>query len=188
MVRGSVTSDTMRNALSGLAATFAVIVTTAFAPASADNAAGSLAFASSHARVDSIWIYKGERVLTLVHRGEIVSRYSISLGRDPVGPKKREGDRRTPEGRYKIDWRNPDSRFYKALHISYPNDADLRLAAHIGVNPGGMVMIHGMPSAPELRWLDTRGDWTDGCIAVSNAAMDEIWTAVADGTPVIIKP
>src|SRR5262249_6187768 len=100
----------------------------------------------------------------------------------------REGDRRTPEGRYTIDWRNPDSRFHKALHISYPNDHDLRLAAKTGVNPGGMVMIHGMPSAPELWSLDTRGDWTDGCIAVSNAAMAEIWNAVADGTPVIIEP
>ena len=177
----------MRSALKGLATTFAVVIATAFAPASADSPDTRLAFVT-RPRVDSIWIYKGERILTLVHRGEIVSRYPIALGRDPVGPKNREGDRRTPEGRYTIDWRNPDSRFYKALHISYPNNTDLRLAARVGINPGGMVMIHGMPSAPELAWLDTRGDWTDGCIAVSNAAMDEIWAAVADGTPVIIKP
>jgi murein L,D-transpeptidase YafK len=177
----------MRSTLKGLAATFAVVIATAFVPASADSSDTRLAFAPTP-RVDSIWIYKGERTLILVHRGEVLSRYPIALGRHPIGPKNREGDRRTPEGRYTIDWRNPDSRFHKALHISYPNDADLRLAAQSRVNPGGMVMIHGMPSAPELASLDTRGDWTDGCIAVSNAAMDEIWNAVADGTPVIIKP
>lgn len=137
---------------------------------------------------DAIFIRKSERVLELVRRGEILRRYRISLGAEPTGHKSHEGDERTPEGRYFIDWRNPDSRFYKALHISYPNPMDRFQAELTGVDPGGMVMIHGMPSAPELGWIDTRGDWTDGCIAVDNLAMDEIWAAVEDGTPVVIKP
>jgi murein L,D-transpeptidase YafK len=138
--------------------------------------------------IDAIFIHKGERTLSLVRHGEIVHEFPISLGGEPVGHKEREGDRRTPEGRYFIDWRNPDSRFYKALHISYPNIVDRYNAQLSGVNPGGMIMIHGAPTAPDLRWVDTRGDWTDGCIAVSNAAMDLIWSAVRDGTLVIIKP
>jgi murein L,D-transpeptidase YafK len=185
MLGASATSETMRRALRGLLIALAAVAAATVAIAPADAAKRH---AAPRPRIDAIWVYKGERTLTLVRRGEIVSRYPIALGADPVGPKHLEGDKRTPEGRYTIDWRNPDSRFHKALHISYPNDNDLRDAERVGVNPGGMVMIHGMPSAPELRWLDTRGDWTDGCIAVSNTAMDEIWNAVADGTPVIIEP
>jgi len=175
----------MSKALRGLSTALAVTLAALVANPSAD---ASKTHAVMKSRIDAIWVYKGERALTLVRKGEIVSRYPIALGADPVGPKRLEGDKRTPEGRYLIDWRNPESRFYKALHISYPNERDLRAAERVGVNPGGMVMIHGMPSAPELQWLDTRGDWTDGCIAVSNDAMDEIWNAVADGTPVIIQP
>ena len=177
----------MREVFRGIAGAVATAFAVAAASTSADTMDSRLA-SEAPPRIDAIWVYKGERTLTLVHEGEIVSRYTIALGADPVGPKKTEGDRRTPEGRYTIDWRNPDSRFYKSLHISYPNDADLRSAERLGRSPGGMVMIHGMPTAPELAWLDTHGDWTDGCIAVSNAAMDEIWSAVSDGTPVIIKP
>jgi murein L,D-transpeptidase YafK len=139
-------------------------------------------------KADAIMVYKAERVLMLLQRGEILAQYPISLGADPTGHKVREGDRRTPEGRYFIDWRNPISRFYKSLHISYPNQLDLINSQLAGTHPGGMVMIHGMPSAPELRWMHTQGDWTDGCIAVSNEAMDEIWDAVKDGTLIIIKP
>jgi murein L,D-transpeptidase YafK len=138
--------------------------------------------------VDAIYVFKGERTLALVGRGEILHRFPISLGAEPIGHKFREGDERTPEGRYYVDWRNPDSRFYKALHISYPNVVDRYNAVLAGVDPGGMVMIHGTPTAPELRWMDTNGDWTDGCIGVSNAAMDLIWSGVRDGTLVIIKP
>jgi murein L,D-transpeptidase YafK len=138
--------------------------------------------------VDAIMVYKGQRTLSLIRHGEILEEFPIALGGEPVGHKTREGDERTPEGRYFIDWRNPGSRFYKALHISYPNVLDRYRAELEGVSPGGMVMIHGAPTAPELRWMDTRGDWTDGCIAVSNHAMDRIWRLVHDGTLVIIKP
>lgn len=147
-----------------------------------------VAVANPPPTADAIMVYKADRVLMLLKRGEILAQYPIALGADPIGHKIREGDRRTPEGRYYIDWRNPISRFYRSLHISYPNQSDLISAQLAGTHPGGMVMIHGMPSAPELRWLHTDGDWTDGCIAVTNEAMDQIWDAVADGTLIIIKP
>jgi murein L,D-transpeptidase YafK len=150
-----------------------------------------LAFSTAHAadrpRIDAVLVYKSERLLMLLHAGEVVQHYKISLGRDPVGPKFEEGDHRTPEGRYVLDWRNPDSRFYRSIHISYPNPADLARARHAGVDPGGEVMIHGMPTDPAqagLAW----DDWTDGCIAVPNAAMDAIWDAVSDGTLIVIRP
>lgn len=149
---------------------------------------GSTVRANDIRPVDAIMVYKSDRLLVLVRRGEILRRFPIALGAEPSGHKQREGDERTPEGRYFIDWRNPDSRFYKALHISYPNQLDQVEAQLAGVDPGGMVMIHGAPTAPELAWMDTRGDWTDGCIAVSNEAMDEIWRFVRDGTLVVIKP
>ena len=139
-------------------------------------------------KVDAIMVFKADRVLMLLNHGEIVAQYPIALGAEPLGHKIKEGDRRTPEGRYFIDWRNPDSRFYKSMHISYPNQLDLINAQLAGVHPGGMVMIHGMPSEPELRWMDTQGDWTDGCIAVANQHMDEIWRRVPDGTLIVIKP
>lgn len=148
----------------------------------------ALALANPQPKADAIMVYKADRVLMLLKRGEILKQYPIALGADPIGHKVREGDRRTPEGRYFIDWRNPISRFYRSLHISYPNQLDLINAQLAGTHPGGMVMIHGRPSAPELRWMHTDGDWTDGCIAVTDEAMDEIWDAVADGTLIIIKP
>ncbi len=152
------------------------------------SAMAAVVVANPLPKADAIMVYKGDRVLMLLKRGEILAQYPIRLGADPIGHKVREGDRRTPEGRYYIDWRNPISRFYRSLHISYPNQTDLLNAQLRGTHPGGMVMIHGMPSAPELRWMHTEGDWTDGCIAVSNEAMDQIWDAVADGTLIIIKP
>src|SRR5262245_24646346 len=143
--------------------------------------------ASEQRPVDAVLVYKSERLLMLLHEGEIVGHYRISLGRNPVGPKLREGDFRTPEGRYVLDWRNPDSRFYRSIHISYPNSTDWQRARRTGDDPGGNVMIHGLPSDPvkaQLAW----DDWTDGCIAVPNDAMDAIWNAVQDGTLIVIRP
>jgi murein L,D-transpeptidase YafK len=143
--------------------------------------------AAERPRIDAVLVYKSERLLMLLHAGEVVQHYRISLGRNPVGPKIREGDQRTPEGRYVLDWRNPDSRFYRSIHISYPAPADLARARSAGVDPGGDVMIHGLPMDPvkaQLAW----DDWTDGCIAVPNEAMDAIWDAVADGTLIVIRP
>ncbi len=149
--------------------------------------AAAPAVADSPPRIDAVLVYKSERLMMLLRAGEVVSHYKISLGRNPVGPKYREGDFRTPEGRYVLDWRNPDSRFYRSIHISYPGAADLDNARRGGVDPGGDIMIHGLPLDPvkaQLAW----DDWTDGCIAVPNEAMDAIWDAVDDGTLIVIRP
>ncbi len=141
------------------------------------------------AGADMVVIYKQERMLHLLRAGERIRSYRIALGREPRGHKVREGDSRTPEGAYIIDWRNPDSRFHLSLHISYPGRRDLLRAAWLGVTPGGQIMIHGLPNG---RDADAVGhparDWTDGCIAVTNREIEEIWQLVADETPVYIFP
>lgn len=115
--------------------------------------------------------------------------YKVALGSEPVGPKSREGDHRTPEGVYVLDSRSPNSHFYKSLHISYPNAKDTAAAKKLGVSPGGDIMLHGLPK--KYAWLGkahTLHDWTDGCIAVTDEEMDEIWKLVRVGTPIEIKP
>jgi murein L,D-transpeptidase YafK len=140
-------------------------------------------------KADRVLIVKGERQLYLLRRGMIYRAYPIDLGRDPDGPKIREGDGRTPEGEYVLDWRNPTSRFYRSIHISYPNWRDAARARELGVDPGGLIMIHGLPRhLPVTSRDDLPRDWTEGCIAVNNRAMDEIWAAVEDGTPIEILP
>ena len=139
------------------------------------------------AKADRLIVLKGERKLLLIKGDEVLKTYSVSLGGSPVGPKVREGDSRTPEGKYVLDRHNSHSQFHKSIHISYPNAEDLARARKLGVPPGGDVFLHGEPNdyhGPSQQL----GDWTDGCIAVSNADMDEIWRAVADGTPIEIKP
>jgi len=140
-------------------------------------------------RVDRVVVHKAERALLLMAGDRVVRRYEISLGPQPRGHKQRQGDGRTPEGRYVLDWKHPDSRYHKAIHISYPNREDRRRAAAAGVSPGGDIMIHGLPEGVGrlIYWKKGR-DWTDGCIAVSNEAMDEIWTMVPVGTPIEILP
>jgi murein L,D-transpeptidase YafK len=145
--------------------------------------------ARSLLRADLVLVKKADRRLYLIRHGEPFRVYPISLGFEPVGHKVRAGDGRTPEGRYVIDWRNPESRFHKSLHINYPNAADLQLARALGVDPGGMIMIHGESEIPVLRKVNAgRDDWTEGCIAVSNEAIEEIWYSVPDGTPIEIHP
>jgi len=132
---------------------------------------------------------KSERRLYLYQGEELLRTYRIALGKNPVGPKLRRGDNRTPEGSYTLDHRNPQSRFYRAIHISYPNQRDLRRAAARGVHPGGDIMIHGIPNKySDGRDFFVRHDWTDGCIAVTNEDMYEIWQMVADNTPIEIRP
>jgi murein L,D-transpeptidase YafK len=138
-------------------------------------------------KADAVLVYKSERLLMLLRAGQVIGHFPISLGRNPVGPKTHEGDARTPEGRYYLDWRNPDSRFYRSIHISYPSPRDLAHAHRAGAPPGGMVMIHGLPNDPHLAQI-AWDDWTDGCIAVANEAMDAIWNAVDDGTVIVIRP
>jgi murein L,D-transpeptidase YafK len=143
------------------------------------------------ASADLVLVKKSLRKMQLIKNGQVVREYRIALGDQPYGHKMQEGDERTPEGSYILDWRNPNSRFYKSIHVSYPNDQDIRFARYMGVSPGGMIMIHGQPDyirSPKMRAQYQRRDWTDGCIAVQNEEMDEIWRAVRDGTPIRILP
>ncbi len=139
--------------------------------------------------ITEVLVKKGERRLYLLNGDEKVRSYRISLGENPVGHKLYEGDERTPEGSYLLDWRNSNSDFYKSMHISYPSPEDKELAEAWGLDPGGSIMIHGLPNnAGDLAFAFTGLDWTDGCIAVTNEEMDEIWTLVDDGTPIRIVP
>jgi hypothetical protein len=138
---------------------------------------------------DSIVVEKSERRLTLYYRGVAVRKYRVALGRNPVGDKIAIGDYRTPEGVYWIIGRNPFSKFYKSLEISYPDSAHEARAAKLGVSPGGNIMIHGLPPRQaKLGPSHVLADWTEGCIAVTNAEIDELWRAVELGAVIQIKP
>ena len=140
-------------------------------------------------RADFVLVDKSERSLSLLKNGKVIRSYRVALGRNPSGPKVMEGDGRTPEGQYRIDSRNAASGFYRALHISYPNAADRERANQTGVSPGGDIMIHGMKNG--LGWigrLHRLVDWTNGCIAVTDEEMREIWSAVPDNTAIEIRP
>lgn len=145
-----------------------------------------------HARPDLVLVEKSVKKLYLINKGKVLKEYPIALGKNPVGHKKEEGDGRTPEGRYVLDWRNPDSRFYRSIHISYPNEVDRESATNHQKPAGEYIMIHGSPGwVPSSEWAANylqKKDWTDGCIAVTNEQMDEIWQLVADGTPIEILP
>jgi murein L,D-transpeptidase YafK len=136
---------------------------------------------------DRVLVDKSDRTLTLFAGGRAIRTYrGIQLGDAPLGHKRFEGDERTPEGRYTIDTRNPASAYHLSLRVSYPNAADRAYAAARGRSPGGEIFIHGQPN-----WLPAGrlpGDWTDGCIAVANAEIEEVWRAVPDGTPIEIRP
>jgi murein L,D-transpeptidase YafK len=139
--------------------------------------------------VDHVVVYKHEHRLVLLSQGKEMRSYRIALGGEPSGPKMRQGDHRTPEGSYVLDSRNPNSHFYKAFHISYPNPKDIAAAKKLGVSPGGDIMLHGLPKKYAfVGKAHTLHDWTDGCIAVSNEEMDEIWDMVRVGTPIEIRP
>ncbi len=138
---------------------------------------------------DKVLVLKSARRLLLLDNGEPFATFEVALGREPVGPKRQEGDGRTPEGLYHLDWRNPDSQYYRSMHVSYPAARDIRRARQAGVDPGDSIMIHGLPE--DFAWMGarhTREDWTEGCIAVTNAEMDLIWNRVPDGTPIEIRP
>ncbi len=140
-------------------------------------------------KADKILIDKSERKLTLLRQNKVLKTYHVSLGDNPLGHKMQEGDERTPEGRYKIDWRNPKSCCHLSLHISYPNAEDKKRAKKLGVSPGGNIMIHGLVNGQGWlgRW-HLLSDWTDGCIAVTNEEMREIWNVVPNGTTIDISP
>ena len=138
---------------------------------------------------DRVVIEKSSRQLHLIQDGKPFRTFKIALGIRPVGDKKQEGDFRTPEGRYLLDRRNPNSDFFLSIHVSYPDAADRREAADLGVNPGGAIMIHGQPNVPTRSeaYYQTQ-DWTNGCIAVSNSDMIDIWLMTGDNTPIEIRP
>ena len=138
---------------------------------------------------DKVLIEKKERRLTLLSKGEMIKTYKIALGGDPVGPKERQGDNKTPEGTYIIDSRNRNSDYHLSLHISYPNEKDKMRAKELGVSPGGDIMIHGFKNG--LSWVGAsyaEVDWTKGCIAVTDEEMEEIYKFVPNGTIVEIRP
>jgi murein L,D-transpeptidase YafK len=153
------------------------------------NAASRPARFASLPLADEIVVHKAARRLELLHRGEVLRSYRIALGLVPTGHKERQGDFRTPEGRYRLARRNPRSDYFLSIQISYPDATDQRRARGNGWDPGGDIMIHGMPNAPrkELAYYSSQ-DWTDGCIAVSNADMVEIWLLTRDDLPIEIRP
>jgi murein L,D-transpeptidase YafK len=144
---------------------------------------------NSTQNVDRVIVLKKERTLQLMSHGKVLKTYKVALGGNPVGPKLQQGDHRTPEGTYVLDHRNVHSHYYKSIHISYPSAIDRAKAAKLHVLPGGDIFLHGLPngygavgSAHRLR------DWTDGCVAVTDEEIDEIWKLVADGTPIEMRP
>lgn len=144
---------------------------------------------ASSQNADLVIIEKSKRLLTLKKHGKEIKKYSVALGASPVGPKRCQGDNKTPEGTYKIIGRNSKSSFYKSLHVSYPSKIDIENAKKIGCSTGGDIMIHGLPNGKG--WIGTahtKFDWTAGCVAVTDSEIDEIWNLVAIGTTVQIVP
>lgn len=136
---------------------------------------------------DAVFVDKSDRRLELRREGRVIKAYDIALGGNPLGAKRREGDERTPEGDYVIDFRRSDSAYHLALHIDYPNAADRAESARLGVPTGGAIFIHGLPNFYPLG-VAPKFDWTKGCIALDNAEIEEVWRLVPDGTPVTIVP
>lgn len=146
-------------------------------------------YAIQKGSVDRILIEKSTRRLMLISQGEVLKSYKIALGGNPIGPKERQGDNKTPEGTYVIDARNRDSRFHLSLHISYPNERDKKRAKELGVSPGGDIMIHGIKNGfSRVGDAHTGVDWTKGCIAVTDQEIDEIDKLAPNGTIVELRP
>ncbi len=140
-------------------------------------------------QADLLVVRKSSRRLLVYVQGSVVRQYRVALGRNPVGPKERVGDYRTPEGWYVIDQHNPSSAFHLSLHISYPSADDSANALAAGYQPGGEIMIHGLPNG--IGWLARArlgADWTDGCVAISDPEIEELYQLVPDGTPILIRP
>lgn len=147
---------------------------------------------AAEGKADLIWVRKSEYMLHLIIDQQIMASYPIALGKNPIGHKQKRDDSRTPEGLYFIDYRNEDSRYFLSLHISYPDERDQRQAHRRRLDPGSDIVIHGEPNEADKRRLlseaDNKKNWTDGCIALSNAAMVVLWQSVAEGTPILIEP
>ncbi len=177
---------------------FAAILITclsAAAVAHADSNLPSSAIVSSSTTeaalplADSVVVRKSERKLYLMRQGEILRAYKIALGLRPEGHKQFEGDYRTPEGKYRLTRRNPNSEYFLSIQVDYPNAQDVERARRQGLRPGGAIMIHGQPNLPRKpRDYYANVDWTEGCIAVSNSDMVEIWLMTPPNTPIEITP
>lgn len=137
---------------------------------------------------DSVLVVKSERKLYLLKAGRVLRAIDIALGLFPKGPKRREGDFRTPEGHYRLEGRNANSDYFLSIQVSYPDDTDKKRARAARVDPGGQIMIHGWPNEPHYELGHYDGDWTDGCIGVRNADMVDIWLMTRDSTPIEIRP
>jgi len=140
-------------------------------------------------KADKVVVKKSARLLALYKGDRLLRAYRVALGGDAIGPKHEEGDERTPEGRYVLDYRNPHSAYHLSLHVSYPSGADKAAAKARGVHPGGLIMVHGLKD--DLRLLGRAHvllDWTNGCVAVTNREIEEIWRVVPDGTPIVLEP
>lgn len=145
--------------------------------------------ASAYADVDQVVVYKEQRILQLMNKQEIVKTYHIALGQNPIGHKQQEGDSRTPEGTYKLDYINERSSYYRSMHVSYPNATDKQKAKERGVSPGGFIMVHGQPNGyGKFSNITQQRDWTDGCIALTDKEMDEFLSLVKVGTFITIHP
>ena len=148
-----------------------------------------LAGAADIQKADEVLVIKSEKRLYLLKDGERYASFPVVFGGDPKGHKEQQGDQRTPEGRYTLDYKSANSSFYKSIHISYPNSADRAHAQKLGVDPGGDIKIHGQVNgwgwaSPVMQLFS----WTDGCVALSNSNMDKIWDAIDPGTPIEIRP
>jgi murein L,D-transpeptidase YafK len=149
----------------------------------------SLALSETTVPARRIIVLKAKRTMYLYQGDKVLKTYRVALGGNPIGPKTRQGDHKTPEGLYRIDAKNSKSQYHLSLHVSYPTEKDKASAKQLGLSPGGDIMIHGLPEKfAYLGLLQSHYDWTDGCIAVSNAEIEEIWNLVPVGIPVEIKP
>lgn len=177
--------------LSRACAAAVVVAAGSFSAHAADTSASATSVAFRlPLRADRILVLKKARVLELLKDGAVLKTYPIALGGNPIGRKRVEGDGKTPEGVYTIDARQPLSHYHFALHISYPDAADRAAAAAAGRDPGGDIMIHGLPNGyrGQLDPVRFYKDWTNGCISVGDRAIDEIAAAVRVGTPIEIRP
>jgi murein L,D-transpeptidase YafK len=153
------------------------------------NFLANFAFAENY-NVDEVRVYKTRHRMEMLFDGKITKVYTVMLGRGGMAPKVQEGDKRVPEGKYILDFKNPHSKFYRSIHISYPNAVDIERAKKLGVKPGGDIFVHGMPNyfvePDDIDSILPKVDWTAGCIAVTNSEMADIWDSVDVPVPITI--
>ena len=168
-------------------ATVAIMSSSASAMASNNNSLDNTAAIPKNIVIDKVFVDKSARVLQLLSDNKVIKTYHVALGGNPIGHKQKQGDQRTPNGAYTLDYKNEKSKYHRSIHVSYPNAADKARAKKLGVNPGGDIMIHGQKNGfGQLASITQRLDWTEGCIAVTNDEMDEIMAAVKVGTTIEI--